>query len=263
MINQFSTKEEIIKLQRALLDAGFPPGAADGIFGEGTRAALMAFQLSRQLLADGIAGPITLSALGLIPTTPLPSIAGVVNVQIVAQMFPGTPLGNISTHLPIVLAALARYGLQDKVMTLAALATIRAETASFRPITEGISRFNTSPNGHHFDLYDNRKDLGNRGAPDGASFAGRGFIQLTGRANYTHYGPKLNPPVDLVSNPEAANDPDTAASLLALFLKDHALAIKTAILQGDFKAARRQVNGGTHGWEDFQSAYQTGARLLS
>jgi len=50
---------------------------------------------------------------------------------------------------------------------------------------------------------------------------------------------------------------------LALFLKDHALAIKTALLEGDFKAARKQVNGGTHGWEDFQSAYQIGDKLLS
>jgi peptidoglycan L-alanyl-D-glutamate endopeptidase CwlK len=33
-------------------------------------------------------------------------------------------------------------------MILMALGTIRAETASFEPISEGQSRFNTSPGGH-------------------------------------------------------------------------------------------------------------------
>ena len=53
-----------------------------------------------------------------------------------------------------------------------AIATIRAETAGFEPISEFKSRFNTSPQGHPFDLYDSRKDLGNCGAPDGTNFKG-------------------------------------------------------------------------------------------
>jgi len=57
------------------------------------------------------------------------------------------------------------------------------------PISEFKSKFNTSPNGHPFDLYDNRrKDLGNQGKPDGKRYRGRGFIQLTGRFNYNKHG---------------------------------------------------------------------------
>ncbi|MDF0667352.1 MAG: hypothetical protein P0119_14930 [Nitrospira sp.] len=59
-------------------------------------------------------------------------------------------------------------------MVLVALAIIRAETESFEPIAEGRSRYNTSPNGHPFDLYDYRKDLGNQGPPDGEQYRGRG-----------------------------------------------------------------------------------------
>ena len=59
------------------------------------------------------------------------------------------------------LAALDAAEIGDRPMVLMALATIRAESAGFRPIDEGISRYNTSPSGHPFDLYDHRHDLGN------------------------------------------------------------------------------------------------------
>ncbi len=103
-----------------------------------------------------------------------------------------------------------------------------------------FSRFNTSPHGHPFDLYDNRQDLGNTGPPDGERYRGRGFIQLTGRAN----------------------GPDIAARLLARFIKSHELRIKDALLVGDLAAARRLVNGGSHGVAEFVAAYRTGQRLI-
>ena len=146
-------------------------------------------------------------------------------------------------------------------MLLMALATIRAETGSFQPLSEGISRFNTSPNGHPFDLYDHRRDLGNQGPPDGASFRGRGFVQLTGRANYTHYAHATGH--DLVANPDLANQPEIAAELLARFLADKEPAIRRALAAGDLAAARRLVNGGTHGLDAFATAYRTGDQIFA
>jgi peptidoglycan L-alanyl-D-glutamate endopeptidase CwlK len=135
-------------------------------------------------------------------------------------MFPQTTIGNIKTNLPFVLQAMHNAGIGDKPMLLMALGTIRAETASFEPISEGRSRFNTSPNGHPFDLYDNRRDLGNRGEPDGDRYKGRGFVQLTGRAHYTTFSAQLGMGTELVDHPDKANDPTIASQLLALFLKD-------------------------------------------
>ncbi|GLK94854.1 MULTISPECIES: peptidoglycan-binding protein [Achromobacter] len=254
---------KVLRLQKALGDHGFSPGLADGEFGQGTAAAVTAFQRSENLLADGVAGPRTQAALGLIANPKLRDVSGDVSVQVVGQMFPQTPLANIRKHLPIVLDALVEHNLRDKPMILMALATIRAETESFRPISEGISRFNTSPRGHDFDLYDNRRDLGNQGEPDGASFRGRGFVQLTGRANYNRYGPRLSPKESLVANPERANDAKVAAKLLALFIGDRELSIKDALLHGNFQAARRLVNGGVHGLDRFMDAYRRGDALLT
>lgn len=55
--------EMMTKLQSALAFAGFSPGLIDGRDGPKTRAAIMAFQASRGLTADGIAGPQTMAAL--------------------------------------------------------------------------------------------------------------------------------------------------------------------------------------------------------
>ena len=175
-------------LQKRLSTAGFAPGRIDGRFGPGTEAALLAFQRAHDLLADGAAGPITWQALGG-PCDGLPADrSDRIDVDLVAEMFPSTPLQSIRRHLPAVLAALRAQGLVDKPMLLMALATIRAESEGFAPVPEAPSRFNTSPHGHPFDLYDQRRDLGNLGAPDGERFRGRGFVQLTGRANYLRYG---------------------------------------------------------------------------
>lgn len=253
--------DDVRALQQALADKGFPPGSIDGVFGAGTDAAVRAFQRSEgDLLADGQAGPRTLARLGLTQDAALPSVADKVTPLIVARMLPDAPIDNIKANLGPVLDGLRRFGLTDKSMVLMALATIAAESAGFKPLDEFLSRFNTSPGGHPFDLYDNRRDLGNRGAPDGARYKGRGFIQLTGRSNYRTYGEKIG--VNLENQPDKANEAAIAGLILACFLKDKELKIKAALIERDFARARRQVNGGTHGLGNFQTAYLRGEKLI-
>lgn len=251
--------EAVKRLQRALKKRGFEPGKIDGEFGGGTEAALIAFQLSEGLLADGIAGSRSLAALSLATTTDTwPDVLPGVTVQAVSQMFPFTPVSNIRENLPPVCNALKAQQLTEKPMVLMALATIRAETESFLPVAEGRSRYNTSPRGHDFDLYDNRRDLGNQGKPDGERYRGRGYIQLTGRFNYGRYSEILGMGERLLHSPELASDPAVAGQLLAVFLKDKERDIKQALLEGDLRHARRLVNGGSHGLDRFTDAYQRG-----
>lgn len=261
-LRQGSSGPDVVALQNALRAHGFSPGATDGNFGPGTLAAVIAFQNSEGMLADGIVGPKTAAALGLAPA-PLPAtrIPGV-TVDVVCRMFPETPRANIELHLPSVLDGLIETALTDKPMVLMALSTIRAETESFQPISEGQSKYNTSPGGHPFDLYDNRKDLGNTGAPDGERFRGRGFVQLTGRANYAFHGAAIGMGAQLIDNPGLANDPVIASKLLASFLKSKEVQIKTALLDDDLKTARRLVNGGSNGLDRFTDAFRIGENLI-
>lgn len=257
---------EVQALQRRLAKAGFNPGRIDGDFGNGTQAAVIAFQRSAGLLADGIAGPRTMAALtGAKSPAPLPSVitGGKIDAAAVSRMFPHTPLGNIKRNLPPVLDAMAAAKLHDRLMVVMALATIRAETEGFEPVAEGISRYNTSPdpNGHPFDLYDHRADLGNAGPRDGERFRGRGYVQLTGRFNYRNYGKRIA--VNLLKEPDRACEADIAANLLALFLADRERQIKEALLEWDFRGARRLVNGGSHGLERFTDAYKIGIALTA
>jgi Putative peptidoglycan binding domain len=53
----------VTELQQALTSAGYDPGAADGVYGQGTEAAVVAFQEDNGLTADGVVGPDTATAL--------------------------------------------------------------------------------------------------------------------------------------------------------------------------------------------------------
>ncbi len=190
-----------------------------------------------------------------------------------SSLTPTVVLGSIRTFLPDILKALDERDIADLDMVLMAFATIRAETAGFRPIPEGVSKWNTTltkktkehpkqaPVTHAFDKYDNRaKSLGNLGAPDGAAFKGRGFVQLTGRANYENVGKQIGQ--DLVKNSELANDPRIAAAILAQFLKNKETDIRSALAHGNLAYARKLVNGGSHGRAEFISAFNSGRQFL-
>jgi hypothetical protein len=187
-------------------------------------------------------------------------ITGEVTPERVSRMFPHTPRANIGTHLPSVLAGLRAAGLGDRDMVIMALATIRAETEGFRPIPEGRSGFNTRH--RPFDLYDPGtrvgRILGNTQPGDGARFKGRGFVQLTGRDNYRRIGGQLG--VNLLEDPDRANDSELAGRILGQFLKNCEGRARNALAAGDLVTARKCVNGGTHGMDRFRDAFERGAR---
>ena len=85
-----SSGREVAALQDKLKAAGFNPGTIDGIFGGGTEAAVLAFQRSAGLLADGIAGPRTVGALGLGDGVPA-TVTGSMSVEIASRMLPAAP----------------------------------------------------------------------------------------------------------------------------------------------------------------------------
>lgn len=227
VLRRGSEGEDVGRLQGRLRDRGFSPGLTDRRFGPGTEAALLAFQRARGLLADGVCGPATWAALE--PAAGRPALAdhtGTLDVALVAEMFPYTALGAIRRNLPPVVRGLREFGLVEKPMVLTALATIRAESEGFEPVDEAVSRFNTSPGGNPFDLYDHRRDLGNEGPPDGLAYRGRGFVQLTGRENYRRVGELVGLGGRLLREPDLASDPGVAGRALAAFLAARRLPLR-------------------------------------
>jgi predicted chitinase len=58
--------------------------------------------------------------------------------------------------------------------------------------------------------------MGNNAAGEGYKYRGRGYIQLTGKDNYSRVGTAIKE--DLVGNPDLANDPKVATKVLLNFL---------------------------------------------
>jgi predicted chitinase/Ca2+-binding EF-hand superfamily protein len=173
----------------------------------------------------------------------VPKPAPFIDPTVVAKLL-GSPVENVKRSLPAVVKALREAGITDKASLIAAIATIRTEVGSFMPIHEygGPS---------YWANYNGRSDLGNRpGTNDGVVYHGRGFIQLTGRANYGTYGRAIGE--NLVKNPNKALQPRVAAKVLVEYFKGR--GIPQEAREGDWLTVRKAVNGGTNGWDTFRWA---------
>ena len=225
--------------------------AIDSVFD----AAIRRWQSGIGIISDGIVGPRCQLLLGL--AQPVPLVLGAENVNVnvsnISRLFPATKPANIARYLPYVEAALGTAGLTDRAMIIGALATIRAETEGFVPISESQSKFNTPPGGEPFSLYDLRGDIGNGQRGDGKRYKGRGFVQLTGKSNYQTYSKRLG--LALTESPDKANAPEVASLILVQFLLDKAERFRQAVTSGDLRAARRLVNGGSHGLANFKDVF--------
>ncbi|HBN08912.1 MAG TPA: hypothetical protein DD435_09775 [Cyanobacteria bacterium UBA8530] len=157
----------------------------------------------------------------------------------IAQIL-GDSTANVQRYWPYLVEALEQAGIRDSKAIVAVLATIEVEVPDFAPIPEYASGA----------AYEGRSDLGNTQAGDGVRYKGRGFIQLTGRANYRQYGQKLG--IDLEENPDLALDPKTSARILVEYFKQR--GIPQMASNGDWKAVRRAVNGGLNGYDTFIGA---------
>ena len=243
-------KTQLKKELGDLLAAAFG-GLAGDTFDSNTEAAVRNWQTGVGLIADGVVGPHCLTVLGLRARKPLEIVPDLAAVR---QLFPQTKPSNIARYLPYVTCALEAYDLVQRPMVLAALGTIRAETAGFLPISEYPSRFNTPAGKPAFSAYDGR--MGNKPG-EGEKFRGRGFVQLTGKNNYARFGAEIG--LDLVANPDWANAPEVAAVLLASYLAAVAPKLKASLALGTeagYATARKLVNGGSHGLQEFASIFR-------
>jgi putative chitinase len=97
--------------------------------------------------------------------------------------------------------------------------------------------------------YEGRSDLGNTQPGDGKRFKGRGYIQITGRANYKRYGPMIGVP-DAVENPEKLAQPQNAAKVALAYWKDRVDRDAAKKGMDGMNTVTRNINGGLNGLDD-------------
>ena len=136
----------------------------------------------------------------------------------------------------LILAECEKQGVTDPDQIAYILATAEHESDNFVALEEYASG----------DAYEGRSDLGNNQPGDGVKFKGRGYVQVTGRANYEKYA-KLTGQ-DLLNNPSIASDPNIAAYTLVHGMKTGSftgasLGQYVGGGSADFYNARRTVNG--------------------
>lgn len=129
--------------------------------------------------------------------------------------------------------------------TFANKTTLIAQYARWKGSREGFFNFVYAPE-------NNGSSLGNTQPGDGGKYYGRGFIQLTGRANYAKYGKLAG--IDLIAQPELLNsDYAQSARVAVAYFKDR---VKTADTDPSyFQAGLKAIGGAQSGWPKKEDYY--------
>ena len=154
----------------------------------------------------------------------------------------------MATHWPIIADALDARSLYERDIARAVIATVAIETGGpdlskrFTPVREA------------YWMPESWRQANHRYYPHD----GRGYIQLTWESNYRAAGEALG--IDLLSQPDRAMEPETAARVLAWFWATQGVKSKDGArwfslpelcrLQ-DWEWVRRVVQGGTAGLDRF------------
>ena len=166
----------------------------------------------------------------------------------------GIPLARALKWAPALSLAMEANQINTRLRIAAFLAQIGHESGSLVYVRElgGAS---------YFAKYDGRKDLGNTQPGDGAKFAGRGLIQVTGRANYLAASKALFGDDRLLKTPELLEQPEWAAESAVWFWSSRNLNV---LADADrFTDLTKRINGGTNGLEDRKTRYRQALKVLS
>jgi putative chitinase len=274
-LRQGATGPEVRALQQKLKDLGFDPNGVDGDFGPGTRAAVIAFQQSKGLQADGIAGPATLAALQA--ETAGPTTGGgaasdsATSGAGAAAAASGLNLAGLAGKVPDAVIAqipetAAKFGITTNLRLAHFLAQCALESTNFTAVVENlnysaqrllqvfpkyfknvdVNAYARNPQKIGSRVYANRMGNGDEASGDGFKYRGRGYIQLTGKNNYQAFSGFIGE--DCVANPDLVATTYPLASAAFFFNSNNIWAIcDRGAGDAVVTSVTKVVNGGTHG----------------
>jgi len=115
---------------------------------------------------------------------------------------------------------------------------------------EAAMPYTKNPEALANNVYSDRMGNGDEASGDGFAFAGKGFIQLTGRSNYRSFSSDMRLP-DVMKHPAFVETEYAFESALWFFRSNKLFAICDKGVDDDtIKAVTKRVNGGTHGLKD-------------
>jgi len=261
LLKKGDNNEDVKKLQIKL---GIDPV---GNFGPKTETAVKAWQKANGLEDDGIVGDTTWNK--LMGTTPAPAAAP---VTVSASSF---KLDKLKGHIPdAVLAQIPdtakAFNITNPLRLAHFLAQCGHESGGWRAVSENLNysskglmgifgkyfptlalaeQYARKPEAIASRVYGNRMGNGAEATKDGFKFRGRGYIQLTGKDNYSLFDKFV--PEDILSSPDLVATKYPLMSAAWFFNKNGLWSIcDRGADQGTVTAVTKRVNGGTIGLPD-------------
>jgi putative chitinase len=241
---------------------------ADGSFGPGTEKAVKDWQTKNGLTADGIVGDATWAKMGLSGAPAAPAAPA---VAIPPSSF---KLENLKGHIPDAVIAqipdtAAKFNITTPLRLAHFLAQCGHESGGFKLVNENLNYsadglvkifgkyFNAAtapsyarnPEKIANKVYSARMGNGPEASGDGWKHRGRGYIQLTGKDNYSRFDKTVDD--DILANPDlvATKYPLSSA---AFFFNSNSLwtICDRGADDATVTAVTKRVNGGTIGLAD-------------
>jgi putative chitinase len=267
LLKKGSTGEDVKKLQIRL---GL---TADGSFGPGTEAKVKEWQSLNGLTADGIVGDGTWGKLFAgtetkasetpktesVPTVPtsnfkLDKLKGHVPDSVIAQIPQTAAKFNITTPLRLA-HFLAQCGHESGGFKAVSenlnysAKGLRGTFGKYFPTDALANAYQKNPEKIANRVYSSRMGNGDEASGEGWKYRGRGYIQLTGKSNYTAFDKTVED--DIVNNPDlvATKYPLSSAAFFFDSNKLWGICDKGSD-DASVTAVTKRVNGGTIGLAD-------------
>jgi putative chitinase len=259
-----SEGEDVKKLQEKL---GVDAGTAFGKFGPKTEAAVKAWQKANGLKEDGIVGDTTWGKL-------FGQTTKVIKEDVVIAPSGGLNIDKLKGHIPdVVLAQIPdtakKFNITNNLRLAHFLSQCGHESGGFKAVSENMNysadglkkifgkyfpgnlseSYARQPEKIGARVYASRMGNGDETSKEGFKFRGRGYIQLTGKANYTKFTQFIGE--DCVSNPDLVATKYPLASAAFFFDSNKLWSIcDKGSDDATVTAVTKRVNGGTIGLAD-------------
>lgn len=276
MLLKVGSKGEDVKKLQAKLGT-----AADGVFGAGTEKLVKEWQAKNNLTADGIVGDGTWKTMFGEVAAPT---AAPTTTAIPAS---GFKLDKLKGHVPdSVLAQIpdtaAKFNITNNLRLAHFLAQCGHESGGFKATQENLNYsadglkkifpkyfpgtlaegYAKNPQKIASKVYASRMGNGDETSGEGYKFRGRGYIQLTGKANYQGFTKFIGE--DCIANPDLVATKYPLASAAYFFNSNKLWEIcDKGADEATVTAVTKRVNGGSIGLSDRLKHFKEYYALLS